>query len=294
MAQVNAATHISPPEPGIHPPYRSGSPESLRLDSLEAVMDSLAKDSLTIAPKKGIVMVNPEKDVVPEVVKKESSATSYVLVFLIALFCLIALRFRNNSRYIKVLFSELTEVRTRHNVFDETVRETLFLVLLNLLWCASAGVLIFTALEFLFPDIPSASTGVTVDPLAGYAVCMGIATLYTLFMNGVYLCVGNVFSDSVHTKLWVKGFAASQAICSFLFFPLALLCLCYPEARETLLLLSIFAYLPVKIIFLWKGFRIFFVRMSSWILFLYYLCSLEIVPLLLIYVLTLQICTSWL
>lgn len=98
-----------------------GSPESLRLDSLEAVRDSLAKDSLPVAPKKGIIMVNPEKNVTPEIVKKESSATSYVLIFLISLFCLTALRFRNNSRYIKVLFSELTEVRTRHNVFNTSV-----------------------------------------------------------------------------------------------------------------------------------------------------------------------------
>ena len=34
----------------------------------------------------------------------------------------------------------------------------------------------------------------------------------------------------------------------------------------------------VKFVFIIKGFRIFFTESSLWVVFLYYLCSLEIVP----------------
>ncbi|MDE5870106.1 MAG: DUF4271 domain-containing protein, partial [Muribaculaceae bacterium] len=46
-----------------------------------------------------------------------------------------------------------------------------------------------------------------------------------------------------------------------------------------------------KIMFIYKGFRIFFNQISSWMLFLYYLCSVEIVPLILTYFATLQLCS---
>ncbi|MDE6338919.1 MAG: DUF4271 domain-containing protein [Muribaculaceae bacterium] len=47
-----------------------------------------------------------------------------------------------------------------------------------------------------------------------------------------------------------------------------------------------------KIVFIYKGFRIFFQQLRSWLLFLCYLCSLEIVPLILAYLLAYQICVN--
>lgn len=103
--------------------------------------------------------------------------------------------------------------------------------------------------------------------------------------------MGNVFSDRQLTRLWVKGATALMGLQSFMFFPLALLSLCYAEWGGIILILAGIVFVFGKIQFIYKGFRIFFNQMSSWLLFLYYLCSLEIVPLILAYLAALQICS---
>jgi len=108
-----------------------------------------------------------------------------------------------------------------------------------------------------------------------------------------YWMVGNVFSDSKKTRLWVKGAAASTALETFLLFPVSLLMLIYPGWCGILLWIAAGVFIMGKIVFLYKGFRIFFAEISSWMLFLYYLCSLEIVPLILTFICAMLACVAW-
>ena len=117
------------------------------------------------------------------------------------------------------------------------------------------------------------------NPAGGIAICSGVALLYMLLMQLAYWTVGYVFTDSAHARIWLKGANASTALMAMPFLVIALLMLCYPQWNETLLIIAAIIFILGKIIFIFKGFRIFFTRFSSWLLFLYYLCSLEIVPL---------------
>ena len=110
----------------------------------------------------------------------------------------------------------------------------------------------------------------------------------------VYWLVGNVFTDARKTEMWVRGAAATNGAEAFLLFPLALLALTQPEWNPGVLILAGIVFILGKFLFIFKGFRIFFNQFSSWLLFLYYLCSLEIIPLLLTYGLTLTLCSMWL
>ena len=74
-------------------------------------------------------------------------------------------------------------------------------------------------------------------------------------------------------------------------FPLSLVALNYPKWDVPVLLIAAGVFVIGKIVFLYKGFRIFFTQISSWLLFLYYLCSLEIVPLILTYLGAVTLCT---
>ena len=254
---------------------------TFRPDSVTHVADSTAKKAVTY----GVVIDAP---VVPEVKPNHSDnfGMSWILTGLFLLFCIIGLRFRNNSKYIGALLRNLVEVRLRSNFFDETVRESSFMVLLNLLWSCSAGIVLCGLLEYTLPTSPSSGAGIAAlatKPALCTAVCMGIMTLYTCLMALAYLTVGTVFSDVVHARMWVKGFTASQGLLSVVFFPLALMLIYYPEWSSYLLWTALGCFLLAKFVFIWKGFRIFFTQFSSWVLFLYYLCSLEIVPLILTY-----------
>lgn len=225
-----------------------------------------------------------------------SGEGSWIMVGLIALFVVICIRFRKNTRYFTAMLSDLTEVRVRHNIFDETVRETSFLILLNVMWSLCSGVVLYYLVDYtsglvLIPELGN----ITVPPVvttsaAGIGVCMGIMTVYSIVMTLGYTIVGRVFSDPVHTRLWVKGYASAQGLDTILMFPVALLFLSGTGWIYQLLIVAAIGYILTKIIFIYKGFRIFFTQTASWVLFLYYLCSLEIVPLILTYLTAWYLC----
>lgn len=223
---------------------------------------------------------------------------SYVTGGLFVMLIVICLRYRKNTRYFNALLSDLTDVRERHNAFDDTVRETSFLLLLNIMWCLCGGVLLYglltlggTPLPIGGLTLPAAPAQLHARPALCMVVCMGVTLVYSLMMTLAYSVVGNVFSDRVRAGMWVKGFASAQGLCAIVFFPLALIEITTPYDTLLLLLIALCAYAITKIIFIYKGFRIFFSQTSSWVLFLYYLCSLEIVPLILTYLASLQLCS---
>lgn len=288
-AQTHAAataTHAATATP--HPAVP---PDSVAMDSV--VADSVA------APRYGIVIEVPaERQTAPAATRSEGSADrSWILTGLLLLFVAVCLRMRSNSRYLKAMVTDLTDVRERHNAFDDTVKETSMLVMLNLLWCLCAGVMIYTLLCYAFaPGMapPQWSLGLQAlqnHQLSCTGICAGVGTLYTLGLLLAYTTVGNVFSDSLHAGMWVKGFLASQGLSAVILLPLAVMAVCLPEWWPQLLIAAAVTFAAGKIIFICKGFRIFFNQTSSWILFLYYLCSLEIVPLIIVFVTATELCS---
>ncbi|MDE6335094.1 MAG: DUF4271 domain-containing protein, partial [Muribaculaceae bacterium] len=284
---VSAASHFpsgTAAFPGFQGPLMPLAP-----DSINAANDSVKLKTKTF----GMVLDAPEVPTVKES-NSRNMGMSFILAGLFLLFCILGLRFRNNSKYISALLHNLVDVRERSNVFDETVRETAFIVLLNLLWSCSAGIVLCALLAYTVPADPAASFGLpalTAKPALCTAVCMGLMILYTCGMALAYLTVGTVFYDALHAKMWLKGFCASQGLLAIVFFPLALLLLYCPQWWQELLWTALGCFLITKFVFIWKGFRIFFTQFSSWVLFLYYLCSLEIVPLILTYWAACQLCS---
>ncbi len=116
------------------------------------------------------------------------------------------------------------------------------------------------------------------------AECVVATFIYEIAMTIGYTVVGNVFSDGKHTRLWVRGFWAAQSLAAALLFPISIFLICYPGNSIWVIAIGWIWFGITKILFIWKGFRIFFAQISSWVLFLYYLCSLEIVPLILMVV----------
>ena len=252
--------------------------DTVGVDSLmtaEALPDSLAGAGEEVC---GIVF-EPLEPLRPDLREKDSSGLSWLLVALLSLFVIISIRFRKSTRFLMAMFNELTEVRERPNTFDDTVREESFLLLLNLLWCLSAGVLLLGLVEYFDISMPVFASLPNSYPLVAAAICCGVAFAYTLFMAIAYLVVGFVFTDYAHAANWMKAFLSAQGLDSLVLFPLALLSITCPGLIGLWLIVAGIALLLTKIIFIYKGYRIFFSETASWVIFLYYLCSLEIVPL---------------
>lgn len=277
-----------------------------------AAADTLTPDSVTmdspVADTVWYIMLDPPASpelpghVVPET---DTTGMSWILTALLALFVIVAIRFRNNSKYLGAMFRDAVEVRERGNVFDETVREESFIVILNVLWCISVGVLLYTLVDWSVTDtsvatllkrhgfsgLPPGGFPEAVRPL-GMAICTLVVVAWQLLMVTLYTVVGNVFNDTTHTRMWVTGYLATTGLSTLVFFPLSLLAICYPEKITLILWIALGGFIVAKLIFIWKGFRIFFREIASWLLFLYYLCSLEIVPLILLYVSTMMLCAT--
>ena len=227
----------------------------------------------------GMLYQYPEEDLPPTVIEETDPGISYILGGLFLLFLVIALRFRNNIKYAVAMFQNLIETRTRQNVFNDTVRETSLIVLLNVMWCACAGIIGYCFYQYYFiGDLERIAY-----PSVGMLLGMALALVYSIFMCVAYSSVGWIFSDREHAELWVKGYSSSQALMAPAFFIIALVGICRPATGAGVTLSALMVFFLAKLVFVWKGYRIFFNQFSSWVLFLCYLCSLEIVPLILSY-----------
>lgn len=266
-----------------------------REDSLvRAVNDSLAhiqsNYGIVLEPPYAVHLEQPAK-----VTHSSSDGISWIFAALGVLFCIVCIKLKSAPGYLMTLIADAKEVRMRHNMFDNTVKETSFLIILIIGWICCVGILLWELVRCAggVPFVPTPYP-VPNHTLLGVGLCVAAAAAYVVFMLLSYELAGNVFADRRITRLWVKGATAGMGLQTFLFFPLALLALCYPEWCNTLLWIGAGILGGGKILFIYKGFRIFFQQIRSWLLFLCYLCSLEIVPLILAYLLAYQICVKWL
>ena len=203
---------------------------------------------------------------------------SGVLCLLIGMFLLLAYNFRHYSTFLKNFGSDLLSVRRREDTFDvRTFSETGVQSSIVLVACLSEGIIINSQFEHM-GMVPH---GVTTFAMIG--AITAIAVVYYLWQLVAYATVGYVFTDNVSSRIWMKGFNASQVLFAMLIFIPALIVLFNPGAATVIVPLGVLVYILSRILFICKGFRLFYDNFSSLIYFILYLCTLEIVPLVLIY-----------
>ena len=106
----------------------------------------------------------------------------------------------------------------------------------------------------------------------------------------VYKVLGYTFIDKEGTKLWLDGFKSSQSFLGLLLLPVLILLMVFTSSGKMLLIVAALLYLVARLIFIYKGFRIFFSNLTSCLYFILYLCAVEIVPLVILAGVTNWIC----
>lgn len=241
-------------------------------DSLGADTDTAASDTMA-----AIVVTPASRPDSPVQLRHDNTTgASWLILGLLAVICVICVRFKNNIKYLRRLFHDLTDTRARGNVFDDTSSETSFIITLNTLCAFATGLMLYIAMT-TFGLMPRQSDAFNAQAWG----CIAAAGTYCAAMPLLYTIIGNVFSDQLHTRLWRRGFLASQALAGLILLAPALMAVFYPAAAPALVYVAIIIYGSLKIIFISKTFRIFFSQISAYFLFLYYLCTVEIIPILL-------------
>ncbi|MDE5749418.1 MAG: DUF4271 domain-containing protein [Duncaniella sp.] len=200
---------------------------------------------------------------------------SGVLCMLLGLFVLLSYNFRHYSTFLKNFVTDLFSVRHREGTFEvRTFSEAGALASMVLVACLSEGIIVNSWL-------PAAGFGAPARLGAFFTIggVTAVAVLYYLWQVAAYSLAGYVFASPEGARMWMKGFNASQTLLAFMLFIPALGVLFNPEAAPAVVSIAVTAYILARLVFIFKGFRLFFGDFGSLSYFILYLCTLEIVPL---------------
>lgn len=201
---------------------------------------------------------------------------SGVMAMVIGLFFIIAIFTRNHSTLIKTFFKDLLTLRRHSNVFDDhTVNESLLTGGLIATMCLAEGILMAGAWRIFSDNCPGIFLSTALATLLAGA-------LYTVQLTG-YSMVGYVFTTPSGRSQWIRGFNASQSLLALALLLPALAVLFNPGIATVMLWTGGILYVISRIIFIFKGFRIFYTNIFSLVYFISYLCTLEIAPIMFLY-----------
>lgn len=203
------------------------------------------------------------------------SSTLLSLIFISIAFILF--NFKHCRRIFNSLTHELLNERQRANAFDErTSNENRVLASMIFILCIFEGIILYF--------LPSSATEFTITyNLPLLLSLIGLSIIYYLFQLSTLALVGYSFSDPTAMSQWIKGFNGSQLITLLLLAIPATIMIFYPNIIQELLITSILIYFSARIMFIFKGFRIFYHKIYSLVYFILYLCTLEIIPIIILY-----------
>ncbi|MDO4320773.1 MAG: DUF4271 domain-containing protein [Bacteroidales bacterium] len=204
---------------------------------------------------------------------------SSFLIIIAVMFVVMTFNFRHFSRLLKQFSTEVLKLRKgRENVFDEhPAGDTRVLILLLIQCVVCAGILLSSAICRIVIGDYASMTG----PAVGLVI--GACALYYLFELAAYNVVGYTFTTPGKRKQWLRGFNASQALLGMGLVIPAVLVIFYPEITVPAVIIGAVLYVSARLLFIFKGFRIFYDKIGSLLYFILYLCTLEIIPVIFLY-----------
>ena len=238
-------------------------------DSLrrEALTDSLADARIPEIPS------GMHEGLAPIAIEPSYANSTPLTALLMGSLLLASLNAFSIYRVLKTYKAELWSVRRRPNVFDDERTVPLHIaVVLALIYVIFGGVVLYN-----LHGIPEPPTFV------GATASMGLLGAYYLFELGAYWLVGYTFAGKDGLRRWMGGFAATRAFAGIGLVVPALLLVFQPLWHHILIIISLSIFFAARLLFITKGFRIFYKNFWSLLYFILYLCSLEILPMLLIY-----------
>lgn len=261
----------------------------VRTDSTATAADTLATDSIAAAPPRPVeVKAAPAppppppawlKGIEPVPRPQSPAGDPVVAGIFIALFLIVSLCLRHSRRLFGMLWRDLTSIRSREKGFDERTPADLRLVALFYIQLVIFLAMLTQSALRLGDHIPQ---GVAPIALTGALALMW--ALYYVFARSAYFVLGYTFAPGEEAALHlVRGFNASQVLAGFALAVPAVCAVFWPPIALQAVIAAGAIYLLARIAFIVKCFRIFYTGTGSLLYFFLYLCTLEIVPMVIIY-----------
>lgn len=201
----------------------------------------------------------------------------FILTLLLIVFFFFAFTFKKGVKFFGELFRSVLNVKERQNLFDETtIRETqLRLVLLGMTFLFEG--------YFLFNFMNGEMSGLSSHTGMGVAAGTLVAIIFYYLQKWTFKAVGLLFTDASHTEKWIESFLSVNTAAGIPLAIAAILSLFVPTISGTMIVVAAGIYAIMRILFIYKGFKIFYANMLDLFYFVLYLCALEIVPLFWVY-----------
>lgn len=253
---------------------------------------ALASDSLALVrpaepkpePVPVAVLAKPkpwESGMVP-VNRPETAATnSGMAAIIMAMLLLTVLCMRQSGRLLKAMYDDITRNRhDRHDLDERTPAQSRLIAIFATQACVYGGILLLAYVR---------TSGTAIPVMAGCGLLIALCLLYFVFQLFAYDTVGYAFTDAEHRRSWLRAFTATQSFLGFALLPVAIITVFYPEAGQWPLMVSAICYIIARLAFIIKGFRIFYHNFGSLLYFILYLCTLEIIPPLIVFIIAIRV-----
>lgn len=224
----------------------------------------------------------------PDLRPLSPAGDSPLIAILLLLVALLMYNANHGRRLFRNLRQQLWGTRQRQNAFDEhTANETQTFVLLISMLCVSQALLLYT----WFAGSATVTSYSTINHclLALLALTAG----FFVFKELAVVIVGNTFTDSHSAALWTRGINTCMAFLGVLTIVPALVAVFYPAASFFMIIVAFCLFIGAEISIIIKGFKIFYDNFSDLLYFILYLCSLEIIPIILVYFMARAICSFY-
>lgn len=242
-------------------------------DSLKIFNDSLfaAQDTLTADSVQQSIVVEPLQPAGFEgIPRKESFATqSSVTLLLLVQFFFLAFSFQVIVRQT-VSFFKSFDFSRQTSIF--TSREIIQTILLFVFSNLNISLLFY----LLFSGEP---TLIWLDLLP---ILIGFIVLF-LFKATVFRFLGYVFFDKILARYWIQSNFVVLVLFNMLIFPMLVWVIYFRAPDSYLLYTAIFGAVSALALVIYRLLNIFTTRIYSFFHIILYLCTLEIMPLLLLY-----------
>ena len=201
--------------------------------------------------------------------------SSGMLILLTLAFLLVAFCYRTGGKYFKSIIPDLWSVKREDSLEPHTSSETITMVALILQSLIMEGLIVYCSLLHYAPSALPGSVDAAILLLIAAAGC------YYSFQATLLRLIGIVFAKRAQTAMWIRGLNAAQSLLGQLLAPVALAMLFLPEYNEQLFITASGLYVITRLSFLIKSFRLFFQNIFQCVYFILYLCSVEIIPVIL-------------
>ena len=250
-------------------------------DSIKVLPDSLAKldslataDSLSLADSLKTIIQIPRGFIgIPHPSLPQTE--SWVFVILLLLFFLLVYSISQSSGFLSDTVKTFFQVKERSSIFSKATlndfRFKFFLIIFSI------GVLSLYAYIILSKDESRFL-------IKGYVYFLVITALFLILKSFIIDLIGYVFLSSANLKMAKDSYFNIVSILGIILYPLLILHIYLPDNYDKITeITSLIVCLAACILVIIKLFQIFFRKIVASFYILLYLCTLEFLPLFILY-----------